>query len=181
MSALRIYRDIDMTNLLFSSHNPDSINQQLDALGVGFTQWPLDDAINHQSCQQQIIRAYQANIDSLSNEHGYDVVEVIDMTAEHPDANIRRADLIREHIKTTGEVYFFAGGEGLLSLHIEHKVIEVLCQSGDVIQVPARTQQWFDIGNNPTCTIIRLAKKTDNDLPQYTGSNIAERYNRLEN
>jgi len=57
----------------------------------------------------------------------------------------------------------------------------VLCTKGDLISVPANTPHWFDMGPNPNFTAIRLFNNPEGWVANFTGSDIAQRFNRLEN
>ena len=76
--------------------------------------------------------------------------------------------------------FFFVKGKGLFSLHIGNEVLEVLCERGDLIGVPANTTHWFDMGPRPEFTAIRLFTSPQGWVAEFTGSDIAQRFNRLE-
>ena len=51
---------------------------------------------------------------------------------------------------------------------------------GNEISVPAGTQHWFDAGERPRFTAIRLFVSPDGWVAEYTGSAIAERFPKFE-
>ena len=59
-------------------------------------------------------------------------------------------------------------------------VYEVLCERGDLISVPANTPHWFDLGPTPALLAIRFFNNPDGWVAHYTGSDIAQRYSRLD-
>lgn len=71
-------------------------------------------------------------------------------------------------------------GKGLFSLHIDNQVFEVLCTRGDLISVPANTRHWFDMGENPHFTAIRFFNNPEGWVANFTGSDIAQHFSRLD-
>lgn len=181
MSEIRIYTNNDMTNLLFASDNKKSIAQKLQALGVRYEQWQTDTTISAGAEPEFVMNAYRKDIDRLVNEEGYQTVDVISLASDNPQKAQLRQKFLNEHTHSEDEVRFFVAGEGLFTLHIDGKVAEVLCTQGDLISVPANTPHWFDMGPNPNFIAIRLFNNPEGWVANYTGSDIADYYNRLEN
>ena len=180
MSEIRIYTDTDMTNLLFSSNNQQRIAEKLNALGVRFEQWQTDTTISAGAEPDFVMSAYRKDIDRLVAEEGYQTVDVISLASDNPQKAQLRQKFLNEHTHSEDEVRFFVAGEGLFTLHIDGKVAEVLCTQGDLISVPANTPHWFDMGPNPNFIAIRLFNNPEGWVANYTGSDIAAHYNRLE-
>lgn len=181
MSAIRIYNDSDTTNLLFSSDNNLSIHNKLSEIGVRFEQWQTAVSIAPGAAAEDVLAAYRTDIDRLIAEQGYQSMDVISLDASHPQKAELRQKFLSEHTHSEDEVRFFVAGEGLFTLHVDNKIYEVLCQQGDLISVPANTPHWFDMGPNPGFVAIRLFNNPDGWVANFTGSDIAERFNRLEN
>jgi len=68
---------------------------------------------------------------------------------------------------------------GQFTLHIDGKVYEVLCESGDLIGVPDRTRHWFDMSESPYFIAIRLFTNKEGWVAEFTGDDIAERFPRM--
>ena len=181
MSIIRIYNETDTTNLLFTSDRQSRIAERLNDIGVRFEQWSTTSTLAPGASQEDVIAAYQADIDRLMQEDGYQTVDVVSLSADHPQKAELRQKFLSEHTHSEDEVRFFVAGEGLFSLHADNKVFEVLCQQGDLISVPANTPHWFDMGENPDFIAIRLFNNPAGWVANFTGSTIADRFNRLEN
>lgn len=181
MSVLRIYTDPDVTNLLFTTDSETKIAAKLSDAGVRFEQWDTNADIEPGASQEGVIAAYQKDIDRLIREDGYQTIDVVSISADHPQKKELRQKFLSEHTHNEDEVRFFVAGEGLFTLHIDAKVYEVHCTAGDLISVPANTTHWFDMGPNPGFVAIRMFNNPDGWVANFTGSNIAERFNRLEN
>ena len=180
MSEIRIYTETDMTNLLFTSDNKKRIAERLQPLGIRYEQWQTADALSAGADSEQVMAAYQPDIDRLKAEGGYQTVDVISLTADHPQKDELRQKFLSEHTHSEDEVRFFVAGQGLFTLHLEDKVVEILCTAGDLISVPANTRHWFDMGPEPEFIAIRLFNNPQGWVAEYTGSDIASHYNRLE-
>lgn len=181
MSEIRIYTDTDMTNLLFCSDNQAHIAEKLATHNIRFEQWQTDNDIIPGAESEQVLQAYKADIDQLMTNSGYQTVDVISLSSDHPQKKELRQKFLSEHTHSEDEVRFFVAGEGLFTLHVGDKVVEVLCTQGDLISVPANTPHWFDMGKNPNFTAIRLFNNPEGWVANYTGSEIALHFNRLEN
>ena len=181
MSVLRVYTDHDVTNLLFTTDNKEKMAAKLAEAGVRYEQWETDAELEPGAPQEEVIAAYQKDIDRLMKNDGYQTVDVISLSADHPQKDEFRQKFLSEHTHSEDEVRFFVGGEGLFTLHIGEKVYEVLCTEGDLISVPANTTHWFDMGPNPNFIAIRLFNNPEGWVANFTGSDIANRFNRLEN
>lgn len=181
MSSLRIYNDTDTTNLIFGTDNNLSIHNKLAEVGVRFEQWLTPAKLSQDADQAEVLCAYKPDIERLIAEEGYQSVDVVNMYPTHPQKAELRQKFLSEHTHKEDEVRFFVAGEGLFSLHIGDKVYEIVCQQGDLISVPANTPHWFDMGPNPEFIAIRLFNNPDGWVANFTGSPIAEKFNRLEN
>ena len=181
MTTLRIYPHADMSQLDFTSTNVSHIRDRLAAVGVRFEQWQANAELHSGASQDDVIAAYQTDINRLIAEEGYQTVDVVSLNRRNPKKDELRQIFLREHRHGEDEVRFFVAGHGLFSLHINEKVYEVLCTRGDLISVPANTPHWFDMGPNPDFVAIRLFNNPEGWVAHYTGDTIAERFNRLEN
>lgn len=181
MSYLKIFDDGQPEQSLQEFENQTEIAQALEEKGVRFEQWQASAELVAGASQEQVLAAYKQDIQRLISEDGYQTVDVISLSSDHPDKATLREKFLSEHRHSEDEVRFFVGGEGLFSLHIDNKVYEVLCQQGDLISVPANTAHWFDMGPNPNFIAIRLFNNPEGWVANYTGSNIAQNFSRLEN
>ena len=181
MSVLRVYTDHDVTNLLFTTDSKEKMATHLAEAGVRYEQWQTDAELEPGASQEDVIAAYRKDIDRLMQEDGYQTVDVVSLTADHPQKDEFRQKFLSEHTHSEDEVRFFVAGEGLFTLHIGEKVYEVHCTEGDLISVPANTTHWFDMGPNPGFIAIRLFNNPDGWVANFTGSDIADRFNRLDN
>jgi len=180
MSSLTIFEDSCPDVPLFSTHLQEIIREKLNAIGIQFEQWPTDSAIGVDSSFDEILAAYDGEIQKLVKTHGYQSWDVVALNSSHPDKVALREKFLSEHTHGEDEVRFFVSGQGLFTLHIANKVYNVLCERGDFISVPAKVPHWFDMGPMPHFIAIRLFNNPEGWVAQYTGSDIAASFPRLD-
>lgn len=173
MSKLTIFKADAPQAPLFSTLERAQMSAQLQAVGIRFEAWPTDPDIGPHSSHQEILKAYDSQIQKLMREVGYQSFDVVALNSDHPDKAALREKFLSEHTHHEDEVRFFVAGSGLFTLHIEDKVYSVLCERGDFISVPAQVTHWFDMGDKPYFVAIRLFNNPDGWIAKYTGSEIA--------
>ena len=146
-----------------------------------FEQWEANEDVQPGASQEEVIKAYQKDIDRLIAENGYQTVDVVSLNPDNPKKDEFRAKFLEEHTHSEDEVRFFVGGAGMFTMHTQGKVFEVLCTKGDLISVPAGTPHWFDMGPNPYFIAIRLFNDPAGWVADFTGQPIAQQFSRLEN
>jgi 1,2-dihydroxy-3-keto-5-methylthiopentene dioxygenase len=179
MSQLRIYAETSGTVPLKTVTSHAEITRELGAVGVRFERWEASKPIVPGASQDEVIAAYRDDIERLKNEKGYQAVDVISLTPDHPDRAALRQKFLNEHTHSEDEVRFFVAGRGQFTLHIGEKVYEVLCMQGDLIDVPDSTRHWFDMSEKPHFIAIRLFTNKEGWVANFTGSDIAGQFPRL--
>ncbi|WP_430390415.1 1,2-dihydroxy-3-keto-5-methylthiopentene dioxygenase [Dyella sp. 20L07] len=179
MSRLRVFSE-SLPQTPESVHTDHAeIARELGKVGVRFEQWEASQPIAPGASQDEVIAAYRTDIDRLMAEEGYQAVDVISLTPDHPDRATLRQKFLSEHIHSEDEVRFFVAGAGQFTLHIGDKVYDVLCEQGDLIGVPDGTRHWFDMSEAPYFVAIRLFTNKDGWVAQFTGEDIATRFPRM--
>lgn len=180
MSSLSVYHESspELPNKVLT--HLEDIASTLAEVGVRFERWQASAPIAPGASQDEVIAAYRHEIDKLKAEGGYVTVDVVSLTADHPQKAELRAKFLDEHRHGEDEVRFFVAGRGLFSLHVEDYVYAVLCEKNDLISVPAGTRHWFDMGEQPHFVAIRLFNNPEGWVAQFTGDAIASRFPQLE-
>lgn len=179
MSLLTIFSD-NQAEYGENYHDFAVIAQQLSAIDVQFERWQTAFELAPDASQTLILSAYEESINRLMQQYGFKSVDIINLTADHPEKITLRQKFLAEHIHTDFEVRFFIDGCGLFSLHVGDKVYAVLCEKGDLISVPAHTKHWFDMGENPNFKCIRLFTTPEGWVADFTGNAIAKRFPTLD-
>jgi 1,2-dihydroxy-3-keto-5-methylthiopentene dioxygenase len=179
MSRLRIF-DESRSDAVLSEHDDHAgMANALKAIGVRFEKWEASQPIAAGASQDEVIAAYRTDIDRLMRDEGYQTVDVVSLTPDHPDRVALRQKFLNEHRHSEDEVRFFVAGSGLFTLHVEGKVYEIFCEKGDLIGVPDRTRHWFDMGEAPNFVAIRLFNNPAGWVAEFTGDDIATRFPRM--
>ena len=186
MSRLSIFPDhgddrgsgLPLPNLV--CNDPASIQAALDERGVGFEQWPAAHALPPGADQSAILATYATEVARVQKVGGYQTVDAIRMTPDHPERVALRSKFLAEHTHAEDEVRFFVEGQGLFSMHIGQEVLVTLCERGDLISVPAGTRHWFDMGPTPSFCALRFFNNSEGWVATFTGDPIADRFPRLD-
>lgn len=181
MTRLRIFDEDTPARPLSSTEDPDAVAAGLGTIGVRFERWGTRAEIRAGDAPERVLEAYQPEIERLMAAGGYQSADVVSIHPAHPDKAAMRTKFLEEHRHAEDEVRFFVDGAGLFTLHVDGKVYEVLCERGDLIGVPAGTRHWFDMGPNPSFVAVRIFTSPDGWAADFTGSDIAQRFPRLEN
>jgi 1,2-dihydroxy-3-keto-5-methylthiopentene dioxygenase len=180
MSRLRIFEDTQPSMPVSVHTVPAEIARELGQVGVRFEQWEANAPIAPGASQEEVVAAYRDDIDRLMREEGYQSVDVISLAPDHPDRAALRKKFLSEHTHSEDEVRFFVAGSGQFTLHLAGKVYDVLCEAGDLIGVPDGTPHWFDMSESPYFVAIRLFTNKDGWVANFTGTDIAERFPRMD-
>ena len=178
MSRLRIFHESAPDAPLLATSDHAGMARELAAIGVGFEQWEATRPVAAGDAPEAIMAAYRADIDRLVAERGFRSVDVVSIAPDNPQRETMRAKFLDEHFHEEDEVRFFVAGSGLFTLHVDGKVYEVLCESGDLIAVPDSTPHWFDMGPEPSFVAIRFFTEPDGWVGHFTGTDIAQRFPR---
>ena len=180
MSRLSIFDETRPQAPLAVMEDHAEIAAELGKIGVRFEQWAANQPIVPGASQDDVIAAYRADIDRLMGEAGYQAVDVISLTADHPDRASLRQKFLSEHSHSEDEVRFFVAGSGQFTLHLNGRVYDILCEQGDLIGVPDGTRHWFDMSESPHFVAIRLFTNKEGWVANYTGDAIAARFPRMQ-
>lgn len=180
MSMLTIWADTDPSTPLLRTSDRDVIARELTAVGVAYSHHETRPGAGAASSQEDVLAVYRDLVDDLCAEHGYTLVDVVQLHLDEssPDepratAAAARQKFLNEHTHDEEEIRFFSHGSGVFYLHIGDRVLGMLCTEGDLLSVPELTTHWFDMGTLPDFTAIRFFRTDDGWVGTFTGSDIA--------
>ena len=174
MTRLRIYDDTKFLTPEVDTVDETEIAERLRDIGVRFERWrtrPIVDGV----VQDAVLAAHRSDVDRLMREGGYASADVVRVDPDHPQREALRNKFLNEHVHSEDEVRFFVEGAGNFYLHVGDKVYSTLCEHGDLLGVPANMLHWFDMGELPRFTCIRLFTNPEGWVAQFSGNPIAER------
>lgn len=180
MSELRIYDENRPQQAERVLTRFEDISAALAAIGVEFERWEASKQLDAHASQDEVIEAYREPIDRLMKKYGFQSVDVISLDASHPAKQMMREKFLSEHTHDDFETRFFVEGEGLFNIRKNGQVYATLCQRGDLLNLPANTTHWFDLGPEPQLKAIRLFTTPEGWVATFTGDKIADRFPKLE-
>lgn len=128
MSALTIFSDTDAGQPVWQSRDADAIARQLNAINVRFERWQADRDLSAAPSAEEVLAAYQHELDKLVAEKGYQSWDVVSMRADNPQKDALRTKFLSEHTHGEDEVRFFVEGAGLFCLHVDGRIFQILCE-----------------------------------------------------
>ena len=176
MSRLTVYEDAAPEAVVLRMEEAGAIADALRPIGVRFERWESPVALGDDAAPDSILAAYRPYLDGLMGAGGAGSADVIRLEPDNPAGPAMRQKFLAEHIHTEDEVRFFVRGGGSFVLHVEGRVYDVRCTQGDLISVPAGIKHWFDAGEAPSFTALRVFQDTSGWTPHYTGDAISERF-----
>ncbi len=176
MSRLTIFDDLRPGAPVLSTRDAEAMARELAAIGVQFERWESPVQLSPEDAPETILEAYRPYLDELMGETGAGSADVIKLTPDHPDVPALRKKFLAEHIHTEDEIRFFVHGGGHFVMHVNGRVYDAYCEAGDLISVPANTRHWFDAGEQPSFTALRVFTDTSGWVAHFTGDPISEKF-----
>lgn len=180
MTTLTITADTDSGQVLGRHTEVEAIRAQLAQIGVEFERWDASKELAPTAGPEEVIAAYQGAIDTLNRKYGFVSIDVVAMHPEHPQAEAARGKFLAEHTHDDFETRFFVDGSGMFYIRAGGKVYMTECMRGDLINLPAHTTHWFDMGPKPFFKAIRFFRIAEGWVGKFTGDTIADRFPRYE-
>lgn len=180
MTTLTIYADSDATQPLQKLTRFEDIREALAGIGVEFERWDASKPLKPEDGAEEVIAAYQDAIDQLNKKYGFVTIDVVAMHPENPQAEVARGKFLAEHTHDDFETRFFVDGSGMFYIRAGGKVYMTECTRGDLINLPANTTHWFDMGPKPFFKAIRFFRIAEGWVGRFTGDTIADRFPRFE-
>jgi 1,2-dihydroxy-3-keto-5-methylthiopentene dioxygenase len=176
MSRLTVYDDTAPATPVLLTEDAAGIAAALARIGVDFERWESPVALTPEDDAEMILDAYRPYLDQLMGAKGAGSADVIKLTPDNPAVPALREKFLSEHIHTEDEIRFFVHGSGHFVMHVDGRVYDAYCEAGDLISVPAHTKHWFDAGEKPFFTALRVFTDTSGWVAHFTGDNISSRF-----
>ncbi|MQA55786.1 acireductone dioxygenase [Pseudomonas piscis] len=178
MSSLSVYHvsSPDLPNKVLTHF--EDIAATLAEQGIAIERWPHATRIEPGASQEQVLGAFQAQLDPLMSQRGHASLEVLSRKGSYADID---GSLPEEQRLDDDAALLLLAGRGLLYLHIDDYVYGLVCERHELVSLPAGTAHWFDMGEQPDLVAIRLfGGKTATQAAKITGDAIASVFPRLD-
>jgi 1,2-dihydroxy-3-keto-5-methylthiopentene dioxygenase len=185
MTVLQVMADDNCNQVRLRTIDIDEITTALAPHGVRIERWQTRPLTNGAG-EKQVLEMYADKVRRVCQQGGYQLVDVVQL---HPDATdaawgikatAAREKFLAEHSHDEDEVRFFVDGRGCFSLHLDDQVFAIVCETGDLISVPAGTKHWFDMGHTPDFCAIRFFQQENGWVARFTGATISLRMPSLD-
>jgi 1,2-dihydroxy-3-keto-5-methylthiopentene dioxygenase len=148
-----------------------AVAARLAQVGIDYERWEPAHPVAAGASADEVLKAYEAEIEKLKARGGYVTADVIDVTAATPGLDAMLAKFSREHWHDEDEVRFILRGRGLFHIRPrEGAVLAIEVEAGDLIRVPRGTWHWFDLCETRDIRAIRLFQDPAGWAPHYTES-----------
>jgi 1,2-dihydroxy-3-keto-5-methylthiopentene dioxygenase len=174
MTQLTLYDDSAPFRARETIRDHAAIAEALQAVGITLERWDAGTELPDDPQDADILAAYAPDIERLNAAGGYKSCDVVRLTPDNPQRGEMRAKFLAEHVHDDDEVRFFVEGSGLFYIRSGGTVHALECTRGDLILLPAGTVHWFDTGEHPRFTAIRLFTTPEGWVARFTGDPIAE-------
>jgi 1,2-dihydroxy-3-keto-5-methylthiopentene dioxygenase len=148
--------------------------------GIWYEHWPVEGRLSEEASDEQILEEFSSEIESLKQRGGFVTADVINVNPNTPNLDAMLAKFDKEHTHSEDEVRFTVAGRGLFHIHPEQgPIFAVEVESGDMINVPAGTQHWFNLCQEKAIRCIRLFEDASGWTPHYVDKGLHEDYQPL--
>ena len=154
------------------------IRSFLEPYGIWYEHWDVEGRIGPEATAEEILQAYQPEIERLKEKGGFVTADVIRVTPETPGLDAMLDKFNKEHTHSEDEVRFTVRGNGVFHIHGDDgKVFGIHVKSGDLINVPRGTKHWFHLCDDRTIQCIRLFEDPSGWTPHYIDdSSLHQKY-----
>ena len=181
MTRLIVYSAADPKDVRLDTEDFEVIVRELAAVGARVERWQATHPLPPNAAPDQILAAYAPEIERLKRERGYAAADVVSIKPNNPNWPALRQKFVVEHTHDDEGVRYFVEGSGAFYLHVGDRVLEVVGVAGDLLSVPHGTPHWFDGGDAPHFTCIRVFIDTEGWVPHYTGDAISRAFPLYDN
>jgi 1,2-dihydroxy-3-keto-5-methylthiopentene dioxygenase len=186
MTLLKVMAEDDAGKVRLRTDDADLIRNELATREIAFDRSPVAASLHATQSSEQILAEHAEQVAVVNADDRYRHIDVAAVQPDHSDPEWRvhaataRSKFLAEHRHAEDEVRFFVAGRACFYLHLEPEVFAVVCESGDLLTVPAGTPHWFDMGSDPSFAAIRFFEQEDGWVADFTGDAIGERFPTLD-
>ncbi|AWP22000.1 acireductone dioxygenase [Acidiferrobacter sp. SPIII_3] len=163
---------------------PERIAAHLAPLGVTLRHWPLPEGARARELltaqvltdleKDELLGLVEHRFEALRAESGYQARDLIVLHEELPGLGEALAKFSAMHYHDDDEVRYVLAGAGYFGFVTESGAQMLLrVEAGDYINVPARAEHWFVMGDAPRIKAVRYFTDKAGWVPVYTPTPVA--------
>lgn len=155
-----------------------SIQARLREIGITLQRWPAPDSaralLDRQSLddaeKEQLLQSVDDRFEALKREFGYASRDMVVIHEDIPGLADMLARFEKIHYHDDDEVRYILAGKGYFGF-VDPDGAQFMLEvnAGDYINVPARTEHWFTMGDAKRIKAVRYFIDTGGWTPNYTG------------
>ena len=161
-----------------------TIRQRLGHLGIALNHWaaPTDahtkELLDKQSLsdpeKEELLGAVENRFEELKRDKGYKTRDMVVIHEAIPNLAEMLAKFEKIHYHTDDEVRYVLSGRGYFGF-VEPEGTQFLLEvsAGDYINVPAKTEHWFEMRDSKRIKAVRYFIDTSGWAPVYTEREMA--------
>lgn len=181
MSRLSLYNKQNNNKIQLESLLPLEISELLKDYGIVYQQinWPYNsELLLHDLDEQQRLKQAVLPIDKY---HQFPFSQLLILNKNYPNLDRLRMKYLSEYSIDSQEVFYLLEGDLLFGFQHQDQVVQVHCQPGSLLAIPAKVNRWLDIGRkNSSLVMMHFTEKQQEPVLHYTGSNIADQFPHLD-
>jgi 1,2-dihydroxy-3-keto-5-methylthiopentene dioxygenase len=171
MTALHVFQLPHTAEPVKSLSTFHDITAFLAQSGIVLERWDVS-GVDKNSSSEHLLARFHDDIEDLKAREGYQSADVISLTPDHKDRLELREKFLQEHTHSEDEVRLFVLGSGTFFVPVGNLVVKLICVAGDLLRVPANMPHWFDSGEYPDFTAIRIFTNPQGWVGNLTGRDI---------
>ena len=179
MTKLKIYNDVQSTKIEVETAFPLEISELLNEYGIVYKKIDLPDALSRSSNDEDLFKGVKEMLKPDLQRNNLKHCSVVSLDETNQNVERTKMKYLSEYKLEKNEAYLTIEGTYLLSLHFDEKVIQLNCDRGDFVTVPADINRWMDIGPTGHFSAVRCEESTEAPTVIYSGNNIADKFPRL--
>ncbi len=180
MSQLKIYSNDTAAQLEMEARLPLEIEQLLGDAGIYYQRIPIQHSAAKIMADEEMLVELKSKIIDAHPQHKFHHCSVASVGELFPNYERLRLRYLSEYYVEEDEAYLIIEGKCLLTFHQNNKVLQLLCEKGDYITIPAKILRWMDMGAKANFTVIKCSEQEEAPVIFYTGTNISDKFPRLE-
>lgn len=180
MSKLRIFSKESAAHLEMETRLPLEIEQLLGDVGIVYRHLEIAQATGKLMASEELLDNLKQEIMASHPQQKFAFCSMASVSENFPNYERLRLRYLSEYYVEEDEGFLVIEGKCLLSFHTGRQVLQLLCEKGDFITIPAKLLRWMDMGSKASFTVIKCSEQAEAPVIFYTGSLIADQFSRLD-